>query len=173
MHVANYILRHYKIDCYALTVVKQYHVDMTCVAFLLVEEPKGIDYLWFIGDNFTAKSYRAHFKLNAKQHFIMQNFEFTAFVNSKFSSSNGNMLARLQNTFASALNQSKKSMLPKYVVIVLDNDLITYLNFNKEGAATLMVLGLNGWLSNLKSCLLQGFLNYLQKPRNLSPFSTG
>ena len=99
----------------------------------------GMEHLWFVGDNFMAKSYRTHFKRNtSSQRFIKDNFEPTPFVNSRFSSSNTNMLSRIQNTFAAALNQMKKMNLPRYVVIVLDDDLITFLNFKDEGAATLL-----------------------------------
>ena len=62
-----------------------------------------------------------------------------AFCNSKYASSNQNMLSRIQNTFAVALNQTKKGgILPRYVIVVLDDDLIMYLDFKKDGAATLL-----------------------------------
>ena len=48
------------------------------------------------------------------------------------------MLSRLQNTFASGLNKAKNGLLPKYVVVVLDDDLVTYLDFQHDGAATLL-----------------------------------
>ena len=143
---------------------------VNCRIHFFAEEPKGMDYLWFIGDNFTAKSYRAHFKLNTKQHFIKQNFEFTAYVNSKFSNSNGNMLARLQNTFASALNQSKKCNLPNYVIIVLDDDLITYLNFNKEGAATLMGSWIEWLVKQFKELIATRLSQLPPKAKKFTPF---
>ena len=48
------------------------------------------------------------------------------------------MLARLQNTLVSGFNKTKGGILPKYILIVLDDDLITYLDFKwGDGAATL------------------------------------
>ena len=50
-----------------------------------------------------------------------------------------NMLARLQNSFAAGLNQTKKeALLPRYIIIVLDDDLITFLDYSKEGTTTLL-----------------------------------
>ena len=39
---------------------------------------------------------------------------------------------------ASALNKNKNNALPKYVLIVLDDDLITFLDFKETGVATLL-----------------------------------
>ena len=96
--------------------------------------------MWFVGDNFTAKSFKGHFKRNNPtwKHFIKENYEFAAFCNSVYSSANVNMLARKQNAFASALSSEKKEKIPNYVVIVLDDDLISFLNFEDEGVVTLL-----------------------------------
>ena len=48
------------------------------------------------------------------------------------------MLARLQNTLVAALNKTKSHVLPKYILVILDDDLISYLNYSKDGAATLL-----------------------------------
>ena len=94
-----------------------------------------------------AKSYRNHFKKTVPgqvdsdtSFYIKKWFEFTAHCNSKYASSEVNMLARLQNTLATALNQKvvKEGTLPKYILIILDDDLITYLDFAGEGVATLL-----------------------------------
>ena len=96
-------------------------------------------HIWVIGDNFTARSFRTHFKRDdAFRHYMKQFFEVTPFCNSRFSSSNTNMIARLQNTLATGFNKSKDKVLPSYIVVVLDDDLITYLDFKHEGAATLL-----------------------------------
>ena len=95
--------------------------------------------MWIVGDNFTAKSYRAHFKLvTGRTFYIKENFEFSAFCNSRFNSANLNMLSRLQNTLAMAMNRTKTGLLPKYILVILDDDLITYLDFKQEGVATLL-----------------------------------
>ena len=48
------------------------------------------------------------------------------------------MLARLQNTMASAINASNVGMLPKYFVVVLDDDLITHLDYKEDGVGTML-----------------------------------
>ena len=45
------------------------------------------------------------------------------------------MLVRLQNSFAGAIN--KNVSLPKYILVVLEDDIITYLNYDGEGATQL------------------------------------
>ena len=46
------------------------------------------------------------------------------------------MLSRLKNTLVYAVN--KRSKLPKYIVIVLDDDLITYLDYCNHGMAAML-----------------------------------
>ena len=85
-----------------------------------------------------ARSYRTHYRLVEDGDFyIKKQFEFTGFRGSRFSSNVENMLVRIQNTFASSLNKCK--YLPKYMVVVPDDDLITYLGCkNEDGIATLL-----------------------------------
>ena len=98
------------------------------------------DVVWIVGDNFAARSYRTHCKkATNKDLYIKDNFEYIPFINSRYSSSNSNMLAHIQNTFVSAFNQTKDKLLPKYIVMVFDDDLITYLGFKRgDGVATLL-----------------------------------
>ena len=101
---------------------------------LFSDDPKGIDTVWFIGDNFLAGSYRTHYKKCEKgDYFIKNNFDFKAFCGSKYNDSNSNCLSRLQITFVQAIN--KHSLLPKFVIVLLDDDLIQYLNFSNQGKA--------------------------------------
>ena len=80
--------------------------------------------------------------------YIKDNYEVILFINSKFASSNTNMLARLQNTFVSAFNKTKSGVLPRYILAVLDDDLITFLDFKRDdGAATLFGSWIE-WLVN-------------------------
>ena len=92
---------------------------------------EGLDQLWFVGDNFLATMYRQHFKLARKDFYSKLLFEVTAKCKSRFSSKNTNMLSRIQNAGAEAIN--KNITLPKYMVIILDNDLINYLNYSNLG----------------------------------------
>ena len=94
---------------------------------------------WIVGDNFTVRTFRNHFKKDA-DYYMKKNYHVFPFCNSRFASSNQNMLAQLQNSMAMGFNQTKENVhaLPKYVVIVLDDDLITFLDFKEDGVATLL-----------------------------------
>ena len=144
--------------------------------FYILDDIRGTDLLWFIGDNFVAKSYRKHFKkmrfldsirteqieTRQNQYFIKENFEFAAHCNSKFSSSQVNLLARLQNTMAMAINSTNKNgQLPKYVVIVLDDDMISYLNFQKEDGIAMLLGTWVEWLAKEYESLLKTRISQL------------
>ena len=113
-----------------------------CMEFLVCfsENPVCGDVVWIVGDNFAARLYRTHFKkATSKDLYIKNNLEYIPFINSRYSSSNSNMLAHIQNTFVSAFNKTKDKLLPKYIVMVFDDDLITYLGFKRgDGVATLL-----------------------------------
>ena len=69
---------------------------------------------------------------------MKDNFEVDAFCNSKYCSSNQNMLARIQN--AMALGFNRNPYLPKYVIFVLDEDILNYVRF--EGLGTCELVGM-------------------------------
>ena len=85
-----------------------------------------------------AKSYRNHFKLKEGEFFVKKLFDYAAYCNSRYTSANENILARLQNALASGLNFKKDTRLPTYIVVILDDDLIFFMNFQGEGLATLL-----------------------------------
>ena len=72
--------------------------------------------------------------------YTRNNFKFDLFCNSRFNSATNNMITRIQNTFASAIN--KHISLPRYITVVLDDDLITYLDYKGVGGELL-----GAWLS--------------------------
>ena len=121
--------------------------------------------LWFLGDNFMARSFRNHYKRRDpgkdKAHYVKNNFEFMAHCGSRWSSSNENMLSRLRSSLASGINQQKSGLLPKYIVVVLDDDLITFLDFKEEGIATL----LGTWIE----WLVKEFTALIQERKNQVP----
>ena len=86
------------------------------------------------------RTFRTHFrKVESRDWYMKNNYDYCPFCNSRYASTNTNMLAHLQNTFVSGFNKIKGGILPKYILIVLDDDLITYLNFESgDGAATLL-----------------------------------
>ena len=99
--------------------------------------------LWIIGDNFTSCTFRKNFLLhdhgkNNEDSYIKRSFDFEVQCNSKFNSANQNMILRLQNTMAATINKFKTVPLPNYILIVLDDDLITYLDYKEEGVIDLL-----------------------------------
>ena len=118
-------------------------VELVCNDFIVFSESLvGMQMLWVLGDNFTARSFRSHYKnqipTRCNTHFIKENYEYMAHCSSRWSSTNENMLSRIRNSLVSGLNQQKTGLLPKYIIVVLDDDLITFLNFKEEGMATLL-----------------------------------
>ena len=116
----------------------------------------GPDHLWILGDNFASRSYRTHFKKReSTQFFIKHNYEFDAHCNSRWASANENMLSQIRNTFATAVGLQKTGLLPKYVLVVLDDNLISYLNFKREGMATLLGTWVEWLVKEMKDIVQQ------------------
>ena len=63
--------------------------------------------------------------MDESNSFMKNNFEVAAQCGSQFACANQNMLARIQNSLAQGLNKSL--YLPKYILFVLDIDLIEHL----------------------------------------------
>ena len=102
--------------------------------FVIAENVLGYDELWIVGDNFVSKTYRQHVKRNAKDFFIKENFDVYPFCNSRNNCANRNLIACMQGTFIDAVNE--KGKLPRYIVIVLDSDLIEFFDYESCGVAS-------------------------------------
>ena len=130
--------------------------------------------LWFLVDNFLAKSYRNHYhKCNPANvmHFIKKSFEYSAVCNSRFSSTNTNMLARIQNVLVSALNGSKHGIFPKYIVVVLDDDIISFLDCKtSDGVATLYRIWLKWLVDQIESVIKARCDQVPPKSKKITPF---
>ena len=111
---------------------------LTLLMSVFSENPLGAHLLWFLGDNFLAKSFRNHFKRKDDDFYVKTHYDFSPYCNSKFASANQNMLARIQNALAAALNAPQNTRLPQYIIVVLDDDLISFLDFAGSGTATLL-----------------------------------
>ena len=97
----------------------------------------GYDSLWFLGDNFMASTYRWSFKKNKnKEFYIKEYFEVFPFCQSKYENADTNMLNRLRNSLLQGINE--KSKLPKYIIVLLDDDLIEYLGYAGQGVSALL-----------------------------------
>ena len=83
-----------------------------------------------------AESYRLHFKkVKYQDFFIKNNYDYSVVCNSKKNSQDTNILSRIRNTMVTFLN--KKDKLPKYLLIVLDDDLIQALDYQGFGVSTM------------------------------------
>ena len=59
------------------------------------------------------------------------NYEVQCYSNNKFTTLNPNMISRLRNLMTRAINE--QILLPKFIVVVPDDDIIKYLNYSKFG----------------------------------------
>ena len=85
-----------------------------------------------MGDDFAARYYEEYFKRPSivdTEMYTGQHYEITGYHNNKYLSTNPNMVSRICNTIIKCLKEQK--YLPKLIVVVLDNDLIRYMNFNQ------------------------------------------
>ena len=82
----------------------------------------GYDEMWFLGDNCMAKSFKDHVENSDYHLFCMAEYEVIGHFNSQLHCNNRNIVSRLVNMFVQAINKLKK--FPRYVIIVLDDDLI-------------------------------------------------
>ena len=92
--------------------------------------------MWIIGDSFVASSFRKYFKkVPIERLFTKQYYEVTAFCSSRQSDANNNTLSRILNSLAHAINKNTK--LPKYIVVVIESDLIDFLRYGDFGISSI------------------------------------
>ena len=115
--------------------------EIFCTVFIIelpLSDPlkiEGYEQLWLVGDNFVASTIREHFKKKDEyKFFIKEYFEVVAFCSSRFNDKDQNIIRRLKSTFATAL--SKYDKLPKYICIVLESDIIDFLEYSNVGIST-------------------------------------
>ena len=106
-----------------------------------------------------ARTFRQHFKRyqpedRNKKLFIKENFDVFPYCNSRFTSTQQNILARLQNCLTGTINGVKSGLLPKYIVVVLDDNVISYLDYKGEGTSTLLGTYVE-WLTKEFDSLIQ------------------
>ena len=131
--------------CSATVTINNFTFTSTDTNFdYIADKVTGLDQVWLHSDNFAATTYRKYFleisgvqEQTAKFDFyIKTNFDFDMFCNSRYNSPTQNMLVRIQNTVANAIN--KHIALSRYFLVILDDDLITYLDFKGPGVAELL-----------------------------------
>ena len=89
------------------------------------------------------------------------------FCNSRFNSPTENMLVRIQNTMVGAIN--KNIALSEYVIVVFDDDLITFLNYNNTGVARLLGDWLTWIVNEIESAVKQCFDQLPAKAKHQIP----
>ena len=122
-----------------------------------------------------AKLYRGHYRnynpTGGHEHYIKKYFEYTAYCKSRFDSVNTNMLTRLQSALAMGLNSSKHGTFPKYIVVLLDNDLISHLNCKSSDGVDVLYGSWITWLIAQFESLIKVRSNQLPvKTKKITPF---
>ena len=98
------------------------------------ERIKARNTLWIIGDDFVHGSARVNFKRrNETASYSARNFEIVIEARNAFSSHNYNQLSRLRNSLIKAINECDR--LPKYILVILEDDIIRETNFADCGLA--------------------------------------
>ena len=113
---------------------------------------RGIKKVWILGDNFLASTFRPCYKKGTVDMYLKNEFEVNAFCSSKFNDKNQNIISRMQITFANALNGSKH--LPYAMMILMDDDLIEYLNYKNFGVSTMYGTWVEYLIKELESLIL-------------------
>ena len=102
--------------------------------------------LWLLGDNFLARTYRDGVKSREPEElFMTTHFNVEPVGTSKFTSNNTNMLSRICNSLAKALNDNETKPLLQYIVVILDEDLMEFLGYDLAGFAEMI----GEWISYL------------------------
>ena len=102
--------------------------------------------------------------------YIKKCFEFDAQCSSRYSLKNSNMVSRICNTFVNAINVEKSARLPRYIAVILDDDLISYLDFKKEGVATLLGSWVEWLVQEFTKVLNDRYAFLPEKCRRFKPF---
>ena len=103
--------------------------------------------IWVMGDDFRHKSFNKYYYLQAgDEQYMKEQFEVTGFMNDKSSSLDTNTLSRFRNNFVGAVTD--QPVLPKFVVIVPDNDIMKYVWYHKDDVQ-------DGYVRLLKWLMLQ------------------
>ena len=101
------------------------------------------DAVWILGDNFIARTSWPGFKLvyngikpGTTHHFIKEEFDYHIFCGSKYENNKQNQLKCIINALLMGINKHKK--LPRFILIVLDDDLIQTVGYDGPGAASIL-----------------------------------
>ena len=107
--------------------------------FFFPENVTGFKELWLVGDNFMATTYRENFLKDKGSWFMKDEFEISPYCSSRFSSSNTNVLSRIQNSFIRAMNEKVK--LPDVIVILIDRDVMNSIEIVAKSQVAMSLFG--------------------------------
>ena len=93
--------------------------------------PEGIEKMWIIGDDTVNRSVRGHLNADSAP-FITRNFE-TSIIAGSTASQNGSVIGRICNSLTTSFNN--KQYLPKWIVIIVENDVINGLPYHQSGCS--------------------------------------
>ena len=89
----------------------------------------GYENIWFIGNSFMVRSFRQYFQDREQESYrgyIKKHFQTSGYMSDKYISNNPNMTGRIQNCLVKVIHD--QLLLPKMIVIVLDDDIIHFIN---------------------------------------------
>ena len=116
--------------------------------FILLDTVRGYDKIWIIGDQFMSESYAQYFQNafgdNGKINYMRAHYDVTGFCQAS-NGLNNNYISRIRNALAKGMND--QVILPRAVLLIFEEDLITSVNHKKPGISTLMGR-LIEWLAN-------------------------
>ena len=111
---------------------------------------KAYDHVWFVGNNFMATSFGEYFQNiygHYKDNYVRKHYDVLGFCNTTITEkfANGNVLTKIFNGLTAGINS--QTLLPKAVVVVVDDDILDAITHYKDGISYLIGKAFE-WLAN-------------------------
>ena len=116
---------------------------ITNLIISIVEPIRRLNSIWFIGDDFLDSSFGKYFQLQVHDGYVNTHYEVKAY--SGYKRWNRSYVVRIRNCFAKAVNDNK--VLPRYVVVIIDNEIISSVGYDRFGVSEIYERLMN-WLAN-------------------------
>ena len=92
----------------------------------------ALEKIWIVGDEFMSRSFDQHFmQPDEDEFYTRENYDVFGFHTNQYMSNNPSMVSRIINQLEKAITE--QVLLPKWLVIVLDDDLIKSVKYDKYG----------------------------------------
>ena len=124
---------------------------------------RGYEHIWILGDDFVARTAGPHFQHNyetkQKLGYIRAHYDTTIICSGTTSRDlmEDNILGRIHNNYVQAVED--QVLLPKAVIIVLEDDMIKTANHFKKGSSTIF----DNWLKWITNDLFKITAAYKEK----------